>query len=161
MTPSTFSRVDSRTFTPPLRTRETVPTPTPAAAATSAIVGRSGVRTGTSHNGIAHLETIPMVNWLILTPLQVRVKGAGPARRGQLSGSERSLPESRTIIAPGQPDDHCARTRTITAPEARTITAPGQDDHRAGGQPMAARARTITALSRAHRSRPWPGAGRR
>jgi hypothetical protein len=57
------------------------------------------------------------------------------------------------ITAPGRPDDHCARTSTITAP--------GQDDHRAGGQAMTARAGTITALSRAHRSRPWPGAGRR
>src|SRR5487761_908022 len=46
MTSRTFLRVDSRTFRPPLTTRETVPMPTPAAAATSAIVGRAGERTG-------------------------------------------------------------------------------------------------------------------
>jgi hypothetical protein len=40
MTLSTLRRVDSRTFVPPLITRETVPTPTPDAAATSAMVTR-------------------------------------------------------------------------------------------------------------------------
>src|SRR5260370_36539789 len=46
MTSRTWRRVDSLTFRRPLTTRETVPMPTPAAAATSAIVGRAGVRTG-------------------------------------------------------------------------------------------------------------------
>jgi hypothetical protein len=40
MTVSTLRLVDSRTLAPPLITRETVPTPTPEAAATSAIVTR-------------------------------------------------------------------------------------------------------------------------
>ena len=40
MTFSTFARVVSRTFVAPLMTRETVPTPTPDAAATSPIVAR-------------------------------------------------------------------------------------------------------------------------
>jgi hypothetical protein len=40
MTVSTLRLVDSRTFAPPLITRETVPTPTPEAAATSTIVTR-------------------------------------------------------------------------------------------------------------------------
>jgi hypothetical protein len=40
MTVSTLRLVDSRTFGPPLITRETVPTPTPDAAATSAMVTR-------------------------------------------------------------------------------------------------------------------------
>ena len=36
---STFARVTGRTLLRPFRTRETVPTPTPARAATSVIVG--------------------------------------------------------------------------------------------------------------------------
>jgi hypothetical protein len=40
MTLRTLRRVDSRTFVPPLITRETVPTPTPDAAATSVMVTR-------------------------------------------------------------------------------------------------------------------------
>jgi hypothetical protein len=42
MTVSTEVRVASRTLGAPLMTRETVPTPTPEAAATSAIVARRG-----------------------------------------------------------------------------------------------------------------------
>src|SRR5690348_4018673 len=42
MTFSTEVRVASRTLGAPLMTRETVPTPTPEAAATSAIVARRG-----------------------------------------------------------------------------------------------------------------------
>src|SRR5882757_11018041 len=42
MTLSTEVRVASRTLGAPLMTRETVPTPTPEAAATSAIVARRG-----------------------------------------------------------------------------------------------------------------------
>src|SRR5512133_3330104 len=42
MTFSTDVRVPSRTLGAPLMTRETVPTPTPEAAATSAIVARRG-----------------------------------------------------------------------------------------------------------------------
>jgi hypothetical protein len=42
MTFCTETRVVSRTFAAPLMTRETVPTPTPEAAATSAIVARRG-----------------------------------------------------------------------------------------------------------------------
>jgi len=41
MTARTVRLVDSRTFAAPLITRETVPTPTPDAAATSAMVTRA------------------------------------------------------------------------------------------------------------------------
>src|SRR6266542_1038843 len=97
MTSRTFSRVDSRTFTPPLSTRETVPTPTPAAAATSAIVGRSGVRTGTSLNGIAILlETIPI--WICLFSLRWKI-----ASRAQPQGAspDATAPAGTARTAPG------------------------------------------------------------
>jgi hypothetical protein len=53
MTFSTDSRVASRTLLAPLMTRETVPTPKPEAAATSAIVARrdDGIVTLPNGNG--------------------------------------------------------------------------------------------------------------
>src|SRR6478672_1795004 len=76
MTSRTFFLVASLTCSPPFRTRETVPVPTPASAATSAIVGRSGVRTGTSHSGIAFVGNDSNLVWIIVTPPKTGVKGA-------------------------------------------------------------------------------------
>src|SRR5262249_14171304 len=76
MTSRTFCRVASLTCSPPFRTRETVPVPTPASAATSGIVGRSGVRTGTSHSGTAHVGNDSNLDWIIVTPPKTGVKGA-------------------------------------------------------------------------------------
>src|ERR1022692_4685247 len=151
MTSSTFSWVDSRTFTPPLSTRETVPTPTPAAAATSAMVGRSGVRTGTSLNGIAYFGNDSNLDWLIVTPRRDRVKRAvpgavcnPPSRRQdeQVRGRGHSAPARRGYSAPA------GRRRSGHRPETlrRPATAPGVRVHT-----INVRAAMIRA-ARAHRA---------
>jgi hypothetical protein len=68
MTFSTEARVASRTLGAPLMTRETVPTPTPEAAATSAIVARRGDgivtlqkrAVGTGSIELAHRRAAPL-----------------------------------------------------------------------------------------------------
>src|ERR1022692_2546659 len=117
MTSSTFSWVDSRTFTPPLSTRETVPKPTPAAAATSAMVGRSGVRTGTSLNGIAHFGNDSNLDLLIVTPRRDRVKSAVPGAvcnvRWPLPGQPGQRPE--TLRTPAGDARAAGRRRSVPA----------------------------------------------
>src|ERR1035437_3424034 len=112
MTSRTFRWFDSRTFTPPLSTRETVPTPTPAAAARSAIVGRSGMRTGASLNEIARFGNDSNLDWLLLAPRRDRVKSAvprPPATPGLAACDARSRRQ----------DDQALRPRTLRRPARR------------------------------------------
>src|SRR5260221_10112579 len=73
MTFSTLARVASRTVAAPLMTRETVPTPTPDAAATSAIVARrdDDIVTLPKRN---RLEPVPSANEVIVAPHRRVVK---------------------------------------------------------------------------------------
>src|SRR5262249_6035340 len=96
MTVRTLRLVDSRTFAPPLITRETVPTPTPDAAATSAMVTRpdGGIRPPAHPEPV--MEPVPYVP--IFTPRKgaVKTQAAGTAsrRRGadrRLRGADRRL----------------------------------------------------------------------
>src|SRR5260370_23128820 len=100
MTARTFRRVDSGTFRPPLTTRDTVPIPTPAAAATSAIVGRAGVRTGVPPERRCPVGSDSNADWAHSYPgLGVRQEFAKGGRAARRAGPVQTPAQDRLIPA--------------------------------------------------------------